>query len=745
MSDPRSKQILLRQAVLAGVTLAVLALYTLFGYLLYLNHRISMELADRQWRTPTEFYSDAGSDPRPILKLYGSDWRVTTPVLLTEIPDYVGNAFIAAEDVRFRRHIGVDPIGILRALLTNFRAGGIAQGGSTIDQQLIKTKFLSHERTYRRKLIEMFLALLLDARMTKNDILEAYLNEVYLGHFEGRPVIGIDEAAHLFFSKHPSQLTVDEAALIAGIIRAPNRDTPDKRPDLAHARRDAILKQMQTYGWLSRADLAEAESRPVRLRPGAVPETPYRYYFAALRAEIAAEAGADYLTRTGLKIYCGMNPNMQKSAERAALHGVDALSRKYSWLRELSQDGPLEAAILSVDPRTGSIRALVGGTDFKATSFDRTTRMKRQPGSAFKTFAYLSAIESKRATTTTLLLDTPLKIQLAGNETWEPHNYDERYRGRVTLRDAFEKSLNVPTVRLAEEIGIGRVASTANRFGFQDRFRDIPALPLGVEEVTMRDLTGAYTAFPNLGTRVRPHLLNAIKDRKGNTIFEEDIESEKVIDPAPAYVMHSLLRGVVKRGTASRIRSYGLGQVAGKTGTTNDYRDAWFVGYTTDVVTSVWVGFDRGAPLRLSSAEAALPIWAAYMSSVPLSHRELLPPKGVVFRDIDPESGLLWQDGCPGPVREVFLSGTAPTHTCPSGFFGSVIRKIFFDNKTYDEPAAITFDQFRRWASEIDRDRQQVESTLNRIDRIIHGGKKEKKQEKKDDSDDGDDRYDEEQ
>lgn len=744
MSGLRRNPVLLRQAVLATVTIAVLALYALFGYLLYLNHRISAELADRQWRTPTEFYSDASAGSRPILKLYGSDWRVTTPVLLAEIPDYVGNAFIAAEDVRFRSHVGIDPIGILRALLTNLRAGGIAQGGSTLDQQLIKTKFLTHERTYRRKFVEMILAVLLDARMTKDDILEAYLNEVYLGHFRGRPVIGIDEAARLFFSKHPSQLSVDEAALIAGIIRAPNRDTPDKRPDLAHARRNAILRQMRAHGWLSEGELAQAERRPLRLNPGVLPATPYGYYFAALRAEIANEAGPGYLTRTGLKIYCGMNPVMQRNAERAALRGVEALSQKFAWLRQLSQEGPLEAAILSVDPRTGSIRALVGGTDFRTTTFDRTTRMKRQPGSAFKTFAYLSAIESKRATTTTLLLDTPLQIQLAGNEKWEPHNYDERYRGRVTLRASFEKSLNVPTIRLAEEIGNGRVASTANRFGFQDRFRDIPALPLGVEEVTMRDLTGAYTAFPNLGTRVRPHLLTAIRDRKGRVLFEADIESEKVIDPAPAYVMHSLLRGVVKRGTASRLKAYGLGQVAGKTGTTNDYRDAWFVGYTTDIVTSVWVGFDRGAPLRLSSAEAALPIWGAYMGSVPMSHKEILPPKGVVLRNIDPESGFLWQEGCPGPVREVFLSGTAPTHSCPTGIFGRVLRKIFFDNETYDEPAAITFDKFRRWTAEIDRDRQQVESTLDRIDRLMRGrrGGNEKK---KEDSDDGDDRYDEQQ
>ena len=228
----------------------------------------------------------------------------------------------------------------------------------------------------------------------------------------------------------------------------------------------------------------------------------------------------------------------------------------------------------------------------------------------------------------------------------------------------------------------------------------------------MRELTAAYTPFPNLGIRVEPFLLREVRDRAGKTLYAHELEQKRVADADATYILHTLLRGVVQRGTASRLKRYGLGYVAGKTGTTSDYRDAWFVGYTPDMVTSVWVGFDHGAPLRLSSGEAAIPIWGAYMSAIPHLHGEPRPPKGVTFRDIDPETGMLWQDGCPGPIREVFLDGTAPTHKCPAGFFGSIVRRVFFDRDNFDEPAAITFEQFRKWANEVDRSRQEVEGAL---------------------------------
>jgi penicillin-binding protein 1B len=560
---------------------------------------------------------------------------------------------------------------------------------------------------------------MLDLRMSKDEILEIYLNDVYLGHSGGLPILGIDEAARLYLDKLPRQLRVDEAAMLAGMIRAPNRDTPEKRPDITRARRDAILKVMRDHNWIDEEQYRSALERDVALHGGTLPRAPYRFYLRALRADIVREIGVRPVIEGGLTIVCEMDPAAQRAAERTVRRGVTQLQARFPWIDEQARTEPLQAALLSVDPKEGGIRALVGGASYEASAFDHTSSMRRQPGSAFKTFAYLAAIASRKATNATLLLDAPVKIDVSGGETWEPHNYDEQYRGRVTLREAFEKSLNVPTVRLTEELGVNEVIKTAETFGFDEQFAKIPAIPLGVTEVTMRELTAAYTPFVNLGDRVEPYLLREVRANDGKVLFEHKVERKNVVKSDAAYVMHSLLRGVVQRGTAARLKRYGLAYVAGKTGTTNDYRDAWFVGYTPDMVTTVWVGFDHGAPLRLSSGEAAIPIWGAYMSAIPHVRGEPKPPSGVTFRDIDPETGMLWREDCPGPIHEVFLAGTAPTHSCPRGFFGNVVRKVFFDRDNFDEPPAITFEQFRRWASDVDRSRQEVERGWGRLRRIF--------------------------
>ncbi|HKR66856.1 MAG TPA: PBP1A family penicillin-binding protein [Thermoanaerobaculia bacterium] len=687
-------------------------------YVFVLDRRVARELAGRSWRTPTTILSAAHGAPRELVRVYGADWRPSPPVLIEELPPHVADAFIATEDVRFRHHPGVDPIGILRALFRNVRAGGIRQGGSTIPQQVIKQHFLTNERTWRRKFVEMVLSVALDARFSKDEILELYLNDVYLGHHNGAAILGVDEAARIYFDKSAKALRVDEAALLAAMVHAPNRDNPEKRPDIVRARRDMVLHIMRKEKMIDDAQLNDAIARDVDVNRGTLLEQPFPYYLHALRAEVVREVGEARVHAGGMSIVCEMDGDAQRAAERAASRGAARLASRYSWIAGQSRSDPLQVAILSVDPRSGGIRALVGGTDFHRSPFDRTSQMRRQPGSAFKTFAYLAAIAAKRATPASLLLDAPVKVRLGNDETWEPQNYDEQFRGRVTLRESFERSLNVPTVRLANDVGISRVKKTAENFGFAN-VNAVPALPLGVGEVSLRELTAAYTPFPNLGDRVEPFLLTRITAPNGKVLFEHTPKRKRVVDAAPAYVMHTLLRGVVRRGTASRLARYGLGYVAGKTGTTNDYRDAWFVGYTADVVTTVWVGFDRGAPLRLSSSEAALPIWGAYMSATEHEPARPKPPKGVTFRDIDPESGMLWRDGCPGPINEVFLSGTAPTHACPRGIFGRALRRILFNEDHFDEPPAITFEKFRRWANDVDRNRQHVESALDKLRRIF--------------------------
>ncbi|HEX8409531.1 MAG TPA: PBP1A family penicillin-binding protein [Thermoanaerobaculia bacterium] len=683
-------------------------------YFFFLNRRISRELATHSWREPMTIVSAANGKSAEVVRVYGTDWRVTPPVLIGKMPRHVLDAFVAAEDVRFRRHIGVDPIGMARAAFMNVRKGGIAQGGSTIPQQIVKQRFLTNDRTWRRKLTEIVLAVLLDLRLSKDDILELYLNDVYLGHHAGVPILGVDEASRLYFDKTPRQLRVDEAALLAAMIRAPNQ----KNPAVARARRDAVLAVMHDREWLSEGTYQHAKSQDVDIVRGSLPATPYPFYLRALRNEVLAEVGRGPMMSGGATIVCEIDTKAQRAAEDAARRGAASLVARYSWLRQQSRQDPLQVAILSVDPRTGGIRALVGGANYARSTFDRTSQMRRQPGSAFKTFAYLAAIASKRATTSSLLLDAPVKVELSDDETWEPQNYDENFRGRVTLRESFERSLNVPTVRLTTDIGANRVVRVAKQVGLGE-IKNVPAMPLGVGEVSMRELTAAYTAFPSLGERVEPFLLRTVRDRRGKVLFEREIKKKRVVDANAAYVMHTLLRGVVRRGTATRLKKYGLAYVAGKTGTTNDYRDAWFVGYTADVVTTVWVGFDRGAPLRLSSSEAAIPIWGSYMRETHHDQKQPEAPSGVTFRDIDPESGMLWRKGCPGPIREVFLDGTAPTRHCPTGIMGRIVRRVLFDEENFDEPTAITFDKFRKWANEVDRNRQEVEGAMEKLKRIF--------------------------
>ena len=708
-----------RAFILVAATLLWCVMFAFSIWLFLLNHRLSRELVSHAWRTPTTLVSNAHGGNQIVARLYGTDWRVMPLVSIDSLPSYVPNAFVAAEDVRFHHHIGIDPIGIARALFRDVRAHGVVEGGSTIDQQIVKGRYLSLERTWRRKFIEVILAILLDARMSKNEILEIYLNDVYLGHSGGKPILGVDEASRVYLGKLPTQLRVDEAALLASIIRAPNRDTPEKRPDIVRARRDAVLAVMRDHDWITDAQYRQGVAHDVEFTGGAMPQPPFPFYLRALRAEMVDAVGLRRVIEGGLTVVAEIDPAAQRNAERVAHRSPAQLEARYSWIRAEARDEPLQVAILSVDPRSGGVRALVGGSDYFLSPFDRTSSMRRQPGSAFKTFAYTAAIASKRATPATLLLDAPVDIEVGNDETWSPHNYDQQYRGRVTVREAFEKSLNVPTVRLTQDIGLQRVVNTAGNFGFDEKFSMIPALPLGVTEVTMRELVAAYTVFPNLGDRVEPYLLTAVVDRDGGTLYQHDVERKRVIHADVAYVMHTLLRGVVLRGTASRLRRYGLDYVAGKTGTTSDYRDAWFIGYTPDMVTALWVGFDHGSPLRLSSGEAAIPMWGAYMSSIPHTHGEPKAPRGVTFRDIDPESGMLWQDGCPGPWHEVFLAGTAPTHYCPRGILGSIVRKLFFDRGTFDEPPAITLDEFRKWSNEVDQERQQVERGLGVLRRIF--------------------------
>ena len=681
-----------RRLVLVIASVVGVIFTAALAYLLWLNWRMSQAIVAAPWRHPVEIVSATrGADSEPVVRLYGDDWRVTEPVRIADLPPHVVHAFVAAEDVRFFRHPGVDPFGLARATAANVKTRGVAQGGSTITQQLIKQKLFSNQRTLRRKIPEMLLALILSARMSKNDVLEGYLNDVYLGEYGGAPIHGIDEASWVFFDKPPGKLRADEAALIAGIIRAPNRDNPIKRPDEAQARRDAILGVMHDKQWLSADEYERARERPIRLNEGTLPDAPYGHYLSALRTELATLKKR--IPRSGIRIVATLDPAMQEAAEKVARQGTAALRRRR---RHLAGRDDLQVAILSADPQSGAVRALVGSRDFETDVYDRTRRMKRQPGSALKPFVYAAALETRDYTPVTSLSDTPMRVELSRNETWSPRNYDERFRGPVALRVALEQSLNVPTVRLAEEVGLKKITGKLQDFGFDQEFERVPSLPLGVTEVTLRELVAAYSAFPSLGTVPELHLISEIRNQRGRTIFRRKPRKERAIAAPVAWLTHDLLRGVVTRGTASSLADDGLGHVAGKTGTTTDYRDAWFVGYAPDLVTGLWIGCDGGTPLRLSAGEAAVPLWAAYMDRVETSREEIPPPEGIVFRDVDPSNGSLWRPGCSGPVREAFLEGTEPKTDCRRGGGRTLLARA----RGNPEPAEISPETWRRWSAD---------------------------------------------
>ncbi len=586
------------------------------------------------------------------------------PLRLDDLPKHLLAAVLAAEDARFARHPGIDPLGVVRAAWVNLRGGSVRQGGSTITQQLAKNLFLTPARTFSRKVREGLLAFLLELRLTKEEILEAYLNSVYLGQSRSLGISGINQGALAFFGKDPRQLTVGESATIAGILQAPNATSPLRHPERARARRDQVLDLMAENGWLSAEDVAKTKAEPVKLSKlvHAPLEAPFFVDEVLRRVE---RMGYDPRQVRGLSVYTSLDLELQRTAERALAGGLDALEREYARFRRA--DDPLEGAVMVLDARSGYVLALVGGRDFARSQFNRVTRSKRQPGSAFKPFVYLAALDDPDdpITPSTVFRDAPLRIWV-GRDEWAPENYDGRYLGEVTVRAALEGSRNVPTVGVAERVGFHRIAELARTAGLGE-IPAVPALALGVGEVSLIDLVGAYSVFPNQGLVVRPALIRGVLADDGNVLYRDEVRAKRVATAPAAFVTSHLLEGVVQRGTAASARRLGLTRTAaGKTGTTNDFKDAWFVGYSPDLVSGVWVGFDDGTPVGLTGAKAALPIWVSLMREALKAHedRPFPAPPGVVFRDVDRHSGLLTAWSCPESIHESFVVGTEPTLTC---------------------------------------------------------------------------------
>ena len=681
----RQAIVLVRRCILACVALGILSIT--------IEALVRGKLQPIVRRAPTALYTRTapwrgdGSPraPLPVGTADGSPLEQRTPVALDALPKQLVQAVLAVEDQRFFSHHGLDFKRIGGALVANLKSGSISQGGSTVTQQLAKNLFLSSRRTPLRKLREAALALALEARYSKSAILEAYLNEVYLGQDGGRAIHGVGAASRYYFGKDVRRLTLAESALLAGMIRAPNRTSPTRNPEGARARRDLVLRLMVEQRRISRAAAERANSARISTRSHPQRVLEGRWF----RDYALAQLGR--LPARGVAVQTTLDAALQSAAERAVRAGLQRIRLAGA-----------QAALLALDPRNGDVLAMIGGRDYGSSQFNRATEARRQPGSAFKPVVALAALErsgggSPPFTLASVVEDEPLRVRTRAG-TWQPDNYDRQFRGPVTLREAMEQSLNVPFARIGLTVGPERITAAARRLGITSPLDPVPSLALGSSGVTLLELVRAYGTFAAAGTLSPSRTILGTGYLGQDQQFPASVEPARVMEPAVAFLVTSMLEGVTTRGTGRALNGDGrFGDIAGKTGTTNDTRDAWFVAYSPSLVVGVWVGFDDERSLGLTGATAALPIVARFLEEAS-SDREpesFEIPEGITEGYVTLASAGWWK-GSECGAREYFLNGTEPDqHGC--GWF---------------ELPQPRWEDFRRWGGDLKR---QAAGLLERI------------------------------
>lgn len=578
-------------------------------------------------------------------------------VPLEDIPVMLRHAVIAIEDDRFYQHHGIDLRGTLRAIVRNMLAAGVVEGGSTITQQLARNMFLTQRRLITRKLAEMMLAMEIERRLTKDEILERYLNQVYFGN----GAYGVEMAARVYFGKSAHDLTLAESAMLAGIIRAPSVATPFQNIELATERQHLVLRRMVDLGSITPEQAEAAAAEPITLaEAGNAGLIGIRapYFVSYILPYLLERYGEDLVYNGGLRVYTTLDPKMQMAAEQAIRAGVDQA--------QADQLDVTQGALVTLDPRTGYIRAMVGGYDFAQSQFNRAWQAHRQPGSSFKVFIYTTAV-AKGLTTTKIIVDEPITFEIFGtvkpeDSIWTPKNYEDTYRGPLTLREALEHSVNIPAIKTIAEVGPQAVVEFARRMGITSRLAPNLSLALGTNDVTLLEMASAFGTLATLGVHAEPIAILQVTDREGRVLEERSPKRTLALSADIAYLMTDLLKGVIQRGTGT---AAAIGRpVAGKTGTTDDYHNAWFIGYTPYLATAVWVGNDDNSPMnRVVGGTVPARIWSAYMKVAVQGTPpdDWQRPDGVVQATVCGTSGLLATNQCPAPHAEVFIRGTEPT------------------------------------------------------------------------------------
>ena len=589
---------------------------------------------------------------------------------ITQVPQHLIDAITGIEDHRFFEHGPIDLFGIVRAVFADFRAGKVVQGGSTITQQLVKNYFLESERSVKRKVLELSMAVIMECLYEKNEILEMYLNEIYMGQRGSVSIYGMGEAARYYFGKNIEDLSLAEAATLAGVIRGPNNYSPVTHPEAAQERRNLVLKRMLDLRRISPAEYDAARLEPLKMADMSLTASIAPYFMDYVRKQAQELYAPEALASEGLNIYTTLQPEMAIAADTAVREGLSELEKEAPREKEGAAEGEakgedrLQAALIALQPKTGAIYALVGGRSYADSSFNRALLAHRQPGSALKPFVFLSALDSFKLSD--YLADQPIAYETDGS-SWTPRNFDNKYHGRVSVREALEQSLNAATVNLAVQTGLDKVIETLRGFGIESPLMPVPSLALGAFEVTPMELANAYAALDNDGQKPFLLSLKEIVAENGEVQERRNVDISSVTSPEKAFLITNLMEGVVERGTAKPLKRLGIDfKCAGKTGTTSDFRDSWFVGYTTDLLVLIWVGYDDNRPTNLSGAQGAARIWARYLNMVrPWIHPQSFRiPPGVVQRIICAESGQQATVRCRDQKLEYYLSDNVVNESC---------------------------------------------------------------------------------
>ena len=581
-----------------------------------------------------------------------------TVVPFKSIPPRVVHAFVAAEDANFFKHRGVDYIAIVRAVLKDIVSGGFAQGASTITQQTVKSLFLNPEKSVSRKLKEIILAFRIEHKLTKDEILYLYLNQIYLG--DG--AYGVEAAAQTYFAKGVSSLSVAEGALLAGLAQAPNRYSPRTRLDKAKQRQRYVLRRMTEVGFLGKEEAEKAYNARLALAPPSTFRSRAAYFLEYVRIYLQEKYGPDAIYKSELKIYTTIDERLQEAAYAALKDGVKRMEERNKYQG-------LQGAVLCMDPHTGGVLAMVGGVDFGASQFNRALQARRQPGSAFKPIIYAAALD-KGKTVVSTADDSPIEFEKNETEMWKPKNYEGNFLGPIPLLEALAKSRNLATVRLLNEIGVDTAIRMARNLGIESPIERNLSIALGSSGITPLEMVTAFSTLANGGQRPTPFFVREVQDGAGNVLERTEVKVVPAVAPETAYLTVRLMQEVLRSGTAASAKGLSP-NLAGKTGTTNENTDAWFLGGSPDLVAGVWVGFDTPTSLgdRQSAAAVALPIWVQFMARA-LAYfpdREFPPPAGITFARVDPSTGKALPPGSTEGMILPFRLGTVPETATPAG------------------------------------------------------------------------------